>query len=156
MNADIIPQGIALVLLIEFLFGIGYNALVSLAHSHKLVHVSVSVAVGVAGTLLIPAAAWFDREMHFWQAGLLLLACFTASGIPMIVGSMKRTVAKKDSKKRHPWPTAAMRVRDEVVMELSAMEHEIAVKAKEGELTVRDLPSYVDRLHGVVGALKSV
>jgi hypothetical protein len=156
MNADIIPQEVALVLLIEFLFGFGYNALVAWAHEHKLAHVSISVAVGVAGTLFIPAVVWFDVEMHFWHAGLLLLACFTASGVPMISGSMRRTVAKKDSKKRHAWPTAAMQVREHVVMELSAMAHEIAADVKNDRLTIRDLPSYVDRLHSVIGALKSV
>jgi hypothetical protein len=156
MNADIIPQEVLIVLLIEFLFGLGYNALVAIAHSHKLVHVSMSVVFGVAGTLFIPAVFWFDHEMHFWHAGLLLLACFTASGIPMIVGSMKRTVNEKDNKKRRPWPNAAMRVRDDVVMELSAMAHEIAEQAKNGELTVRDLPDLIDRMHTIIGTLKSV
>lgn len=74
----------------------------------------------------------------------------------MIVGSMRRTVREKDHKKRRPWPTAAMRVRDDVVMELSSMAHEIADRAKANELSVRDLPDYVNRLHGVIGTLKSV
>lgn len=156
MNADIIPQEVLIVLLIEFLFGLGYNALVALAHEHKLMHVSFSVVIGVIGTLLIPAVPWFDHKMQFWQAGILLMMCFTASGIPMIVGSMKRTVNEKDNKKRRPWPTAAMRVRDDVVMELSSMAYEIADQAKANELTVRDLPSLVNRLHVVIGTLKSV
>ena len=156
MKADIIPQEVIIVLLIELLYGFGYNALVAWAHEHKLVHVSVSVAIGVAGTLLIPAAIWFNREMNFWHAGLLLLACFTASGAPMIVGSMRRTVSRKDDKKRRPWPNEAKKVRDLVVMDLSAMAHEIADQAKNGKLTVSDLPDFVDRLHTVIGTLKSV
>lgn len=156
MNADIIPQVVLIVLLIEFLFGLGYNVLVAWAHKHNLMHVSLSVAIGVAGTVLIPAITWFETEMQFWQAGILLALCFTASGVPMIVGSMKRTVIEKDCKKRRPWPTAAMRVRDDVVMELSSMAHEIAEKAKQSKLTVSDLPDYVNRLHLVIGTLKSV
>lgn len=156
MKADVIPQEILIVLLSEFIFGIGYNLAVAWAHEHKLTHVSISVAVGVAGTLVIPAAMWFDAEMCFWHAGLLLLACFTASGIPMIIGSMRRTVVKKDDKKRRPWPTAAANVRDSAVMELSAMAHDIADQVKRNELTVRDLPAFVNRLHTVIGILKSV
>lgn len=156
MNADINPLKVVLVLLVEFLFGLGYNALVAWAHGHKLMHVSLSVAIGVAGTLLIPAVMWFDHEMKFWAAGILLVACFAASGVPMIAGSMRRTVSAKDRKKRRPLPNAAMRVRDEAVMELAAMAHEIAEQAKANELTVRDLPDYVNRLHGVIGMLKSV
>lgn len=156
MNADINALEVLLVLLLEILFGLGYNALVAYAHSHRLMHVSISVAIGVTGTLLIPAVAWFDAEMQFWQAGILLATCFTASGIPMIVGSTNRTVRAKDNKKRRPWPTAALQARDDVVMELSTMAHEIAEKAKQSKLTVSDLPDYVNRLHGVIGILRSV
>ncbi len=156
MKADIIPLEIALVLLMELLFGLGYNVLVAYWMKHNLMHVSATVVIGVAGTLLIPAASWFDREMPFWLSGILLMLCFTASGVPMIVGSMRRTVREKDNKKRRPWPNAALRVRDDVVMELSSMAHEIADRAKADELRVHDLPDYVNRLHGVIGTLKSV
>ena len=157
MNADGMPTEIILIFVIEFLFGIGYNALVALAHKHKLVHVSTSVVVGVIGTLLIPTVIWFDHEFRFWQAGLLLTGCFTASGIPMIVGSMKRTVVEtKDRKKRRPWPNEAANARDSAVMELTRLAHEIAERSKENKLTLNDLPSYVHRLYQVVGMLKSV
>lgn len=82
MNADINPLEVLIVLLIELLFGIGYNVLVAWAHEHKLMHVSLSVVIGVTGTLLIPAGFWFDHEMQFWQAGILLTSCFAASGVP--------------------------------------------------------------------------
>lgn len=155
MNPDINPQVILIVLLVEVLFGLAYNELVAWAHQHQLMHVSVSVVFGVAGTVLIPAGTWFDDRMPFWQAGILLMLCFAASGIPMIVGSTRRSVAEKDNKKRRPWPTAALRIRDEAMMELSMMANDIAEKARAGELTVMDLPSYVNRLHSVIGMLRS-
>lgn len=156
MKADIIPTEILLVLLAELLFGLGYNTLVAYWTKHNLMHVSFAVVIGVVVTLLLPAASWFDREMPFWLSGILLMLCFTASGLPMIVGSMRRTVREKDNKKRRPWPNEAKKIRDLVVMELSSMAHEIADRAKADELTVRDLPDYVNRLHGVIGTLKSV
>lgn len=156
MNADIFPVEILTVLLVEFLFGIGYNFLVAWLHRHQLIHVSFSVVFGVIGTLLIPAIAWFDHEMSIGQTVALLTLCFAASGIPMIVGSNLRTVNGKDDKKRRPWPTAANQVREDVIMELSMMAHEIAESAKNDTLTAGDLPDYVDRLHGLVGMLKSV
>lgn len=155
-NADILPLEIAMVLLLELLFGLGYNNLVAYWAKHHMMHVSWTVVIGVAGTLFFPSVIWFDATFAFWQTGILLGACFTASGIPMIVGSQNRTVREKDNKKRRPWPTAALRVRDDVVMELSAMAHEIAEKAKQSKLSVQDLPDYVNRLHGVIGTLKSV
>ncbi len=156
MKADGMPMEIVIVLLVEFLFGLGYNVLVAWAMKNKLMHVSLSVVIGVAGTLLIPAVVWFDHEMHFWEAGILLMMCFSASGVPMIVGSTRRTVAEKDNKTRRPWPTAAKRIRDEVVMELAIITHEIAEKAKQEKLSLADLPDIVNRLHGVMGTLKSV
>lgn len=153
-NADTMPLEIALVLLTEFLFGLGYNAVVAFWMKNRLVHVSGTVVIGVTGTLLIAGLFWWDTTMAFWQAVALQMMCFTASGIPMIVGSMKRTV--KDQKKRRPWPNAALRVRDDVVMELSTMAREIAEKAKENTLSLKDLPDYVHRLHYVIGILKSV
>lgn len=156
MNADINPMKVVLVLMTEFVFGLGYNVLVAWAHEHRLFHVSVSVSLGVAGTLLIACAAWAISEMYFWQAGVLLVGCFVASGTPMITGSLRRTVSAKDNKKRRPLPNSAMRVRDDAVMELAAMAHEIAKQVKDDELTVRDLPDFVNRIHGVIGMLKSV
>lgn len=75
----------------------------------------------------------------------------------MIVGSMKRTVVEtKDRKKRRPWPNEAANARDDAVMELTRLAHEIAERSKENKLTLNDLPSYVHRLYQVVGTLKSV
>lgn len=149
-------ETIALVLLLEIVCGLGYNALIAWAHEHRLWHVSISVAVGVMGTLLIPSLAWFNVQMHLWQAGILLAACFTASGIPMMAGSLRRKTAERDQKKRRPLGNAAIRIRDEAVMELSAIAHEIAEQVREDRLTIRDLPALINRLHGLIGMLKSV
>ena len=156
MNADSFPTEIIVILLIEFLFGLFYNSVVDWAHKHEIMHVSTSVVVGVLVTLIIPVAAFWHDEFYFWQTGILLAACFTASGIPMIVGSTRRTVVEKDNKKRRAWPTAANRAREDAVMELSAMAEDIARQAKDGRLTVSDLPSVVSRLYQVIGTLKSV
>lgn len=156
MNADNFPLEIAAVLLMELLFGLGYNALVAYWLKNRLMHVSVTVAIGVGFTLLFPAVAWFWKPYPFWQTGLILLTCFAASGTPMIAGSMRRTVQEKDNKKRRPLGNAAMRIRDEAVMELSALAHDIADKSKRNTLSLQDLPDYVDRLHGLIGSLKSL
>lgn len=156
MNSDVMPIEIALVLLAEFLFGVGYNVLVAWSTRNRLMHVSVAVAIGVAGTLVIPTAVWFDNELQFGRAMVLMVLCFTASGLPMIVGSTRRTAEAKDNKKRRPLPNAAMRVRDEAVMDLMSLAHEIADRSKANALTVRDLPDYVNRLHSVIGGLKSI
>jgi len=74
----------------------------------------------------------------------------------MVIGSMRRTVVQKDDKKRRRIGNTAARVRDEVVMDLAAMAHEIAEKAKQESIRVHDLPDYVNRLHGLIGALKSL
>lgn len=156
LRADVIPTEIAVIILLELLYGFGYNQLVAYWSKHNLMHVSWTVVIGVAGTLLIPALFWFDTILPFWQSSLFLLACFAASGTPMIVGSMQRTVQEKDNKKRKPWPIAASRARDDAVMELHAMAHDLAKSVKENDLHVQDLPDYVNRLHSVIGTLKSV
>lgn len=145
---------IAIVFLVEFLFGIAFNQLVHWAQGNRIWHVAVSVVIGVFVTAVIPVLFWWNISLEFWQYCLLMGVCFAGSGLPMIYGSTRRTVAKSHKRKR--WPTAALRVRDEVVMDLSSLAHEIADKAKMNELTVRDLPDYVNRLYSAIGALKSV
>lgn len=156
MKPDIFPIEITVVVLVELLFGLAYNGIVAYWAEHRLMHVSWSVVIGVSGTLLIPALFWFDLSMPFYQSGLILLGCFTASGIPMIVGSMRRTVARKDDKKRRHLGNAAMHIRDDVVMSLAKMAHEIAERSKEDSIRVQDLPDIVNRLHGAIGSLKTL
>lgn len=154
MNADTMPIEIAIVILVELLFGLGYNALVAYWMTHRIVHVSVSVVIGVTGTLLIPAVVWFDHSFLFWEAGILLVCCFSASGVPMIVGSMRRTV--KDQKKRRPIGNTAARIRDEAVMEVNTIINDVTHKAEKKELEMTDYVAFVGRLHALIGMLKSI
>ncbi len=152
--ADIKPTVIALVLLLEFLFGLGYNIGVAYLMKHHLMHVSWTVVLGVTGTLLIPSAFWFDHSFLFWQTGILLMGCFTASGIPMIVGSTKRSV--REQKKRRPIGNAAARIRDDAVMEVTTIIQDIVQRSKARQLDLNDLIIFMDRLHSVIGMLKSI
>ncbi len=150
---------IALVVLAEFVFGLGYNTLVALAGrrypaAYRLM-VSLSVALGVATTLVLPAVFWWGRTQATWQWAAIFLLCFAGSGLPMIGGSLKRNMAG-DSHRRREWPTAARRARDEAVMELSALAEEVHEKARTDDLKATTLISLVHRLHQVIGTLKSV
>jgi len=143
MNPPIPPAEIAAVILAEVLLGIGYNRLVAWVHLHNIWHVSVSVVIGVAATLLIPTLAWPALR----EAGLLLTACFAASGLPMIIGSTRRTV--EESHKRRPWPTAAAQAQDAAVMDLNLLADQVAGKNIENA-------QVVNNLHRIIGTLKSV
>lgn len=154
MNPAQMPMEIAMVVLAELLYGFGYNAAVAVAFRHRLLHVSISVVIGVLGTLLIPALVWFDLTMPFWQSGLLLLACFAASGTPMVLGSMRRTMQKDDKRRRKIGNTAG-RIRDEIVMDLNALARDIAEKSKDNTV-MQDLPDYVNRIHSLIGSLKTL
>lgn len=138
---------LSLIVLGELLLGIGFNQLVGWAHRHNLWHVSVSVIFGVAGTLVIQSVALRQIEVPFWQASLIFLVCFTASGIPMVSGSTQRTV--KESHHRRPLPNNAMRVRDDVVMEVKSILDKIVNGGVEVVKVVHDL-------HEIVGKLKSM
>jgi hypothetical protein len=138
---------LSLILLLELLFGIGFNQLVDWAHQHSLWHVSVSVVVGVAVTLTLPAVVLAHVQVYFWQASLIFGVCFVASGVPMIVGSTRRTV--KESHHRRALPNHAMRVRDEAVMEIKSILDKIVNGGVEVVKVVHDL-------HEIVGKLKSL
>ena len=100
MNAPVSPAEIVAVILAEALFGIGFNRLVTWAHFHKLWDVSISVVIGVTVTVLIPTLTWWRGSLDFWLAAALLAACFAASGTPMIIGSMQRSIAEITSADR--------------------------------------------------------
>jgi hypothetical protein len=151
MNPPVFPPliEIVLVVLAEMLFGLAYNGLVRWLIQRRLYDtlISFSVAGGVFVTVAMPAGLWFGRALWAWQWALLMLIAFAASGSVMIAGSLKREADK--SHHRREWPTAAAHARDDAVMELSALAH----KAAEGEISLAQL---VNRLHEVVGILKSV
>ena len=138
---------LSLIVLVELLFGIGFNQLVDWAHQHNLWHVSVSVIFGVAGTLVIPSVALLHLEIMFWQASLIFGVCFVASGLPMVWGSTRRTV--KESHHRRPLPNSAMRVRDDAVMQIKSILDKIVNGGVEVVKVVHDL-------HEIVGKLKSM
>jgi hypothetical protein len=142
-----LPPAFPIILLMEILFGIGFNALVEWAHHHNLWHVSVSVSAGVALTVTIATVGLWSEPVSFWQAGLIMLLCFSASGVPMIAGSTRRTV--KESHQRRPLPNNAMRVRDDVVMELSAAVETVV----DGHM---DLARLVHLMHQWIGKLRSM
>lgn len=138
---------LSLIVLVELLFGIGFNQLVDWAHQHNLWHVSVSVIFGVAGTLVIPSVALLHLEIMFWQASIIFAVCFVASGLPMVWGSTRRTV--KENHHRRPLPNSAMRVRDDVVMQIKSILDKIVNGGVEVVKVVHDL-------HEIVGKLKSM
>lgn len=76
---------VGMVVLALVLFGIFYNQVVAwLDRSWYMEgYLSLIVALGVFITLL-------GAAVISWQAALLVLVCFTASGLPMIVGSIFR------------------------------------------------------------------
>jgi hypothetical protein len=151
-----IPPSFPAVILAELLFGVGYNWLVAVMQKKDIWHVSFSVVIGVAATLLIELAFWWNLSMPFWNAILCTFACFAASGLPMVTGSQLRTVELKKNHKRHEWPTAARRARDLALEEISLLINDISVKAKEKTICMQDLPDFVNRLYQVIGILKSV
>lgn len=155
-NAMISPEFPAL-FLTQLLFGLAYNAAVAHLQKWKLWHVSTSVIVGVAATLLIATVFLWKVSMPFWGAALVFFGCFAASGLPMTVGSWLRALdERKKTHKRREWPTGARQARDAAVMELSQLAHDIADASGRGEISLKHLPGYVNRLYQVIGTLKSV
>lgn len=145
---------IGFVLLVELLFGFGYNFFIAWAQGRKLWHVSTSVVIGVFMTVAIKTAVWPLRCLNGWQDGLLLFGCFAASGLPMVLFSLKRTVSS--SHKRMRWPTAARRAREDAIAEVDVIIEDIQVAAEKSQVTVGFLLGVVNRLHFVKGTLNSV
>jgi hypothetical protein len=77
--------------LVLVLFGIGYNSLTSWMEKHGYMegYTSLMVALGVLITLAPFAVVC-------WQAVLLVLGGFIASGLPMIIGSISRYLLKRE------------------------------------------------------------
>lgn len=81
---------IAAVYLGLILFGVGYNALVShlidqgYAEGYLAFIVALGVAISLGGVALLS-----------WQAALLALGAFVASGTPMMIGSVIRYARRR-------------------------------------------------------------
>ena len=96
------------VLLCLFFFGIGYNTLIErlIGRGHHRGYMGFIVAIGTAVTLAgiavicgIEAAAWAT-------------ACFIASGLPMIYGSIARHTKQRTHTLSHTWEKAQQALDD--------------------------------------------
>lgn len=72
-----------------FMFGWSFNALVNYLEDRTVGYLAMLVSAGVGITLI--GAAVIN-----WQAAVLVLICFVASGIPMIVGEISRSINKRE------------------------------------------------------------
>jgi hypothetical protein len=82
-------QMIVTVLFALLMFGLAYNGLVSWLGERKDGYTALLVVGGVLVTLA--GVALID-----WQAAVITLAAFAASGIPMILGDIARTISKRE------------------------------------------------------------
>lgn len=139
----------------ELVFGMLYALLVHwISVKHYLRGSTAwSVVVGVAATLLIQLA--FVRSC--WSP-LVTFSCFAFSGLPMVVSYLVRYQTKVEKAKhvRRPWPTAALRARDEAVMDITHMIQEIECAAKANTVTPGFLLQVTNTLHCVKKTLTSV
>lgn len=103
-----------------------------------------SVVIGNTATLLIQWLFLGDT----WSP-LETFGSFAFSGTPMIVTYLFRHQQRVLSHKRRQLGNTAMRVRDEVVMDLARMTHEIVDERA-------SVASVVHRLHMAIGVLKSL
>jgi hypothetical protein len=110
-----------------------------------------SVVIGDAATLLIQ---WlFIRDN--WHP-LVTFGSFAFTGLPMVVTYLYRYQRKVLSHKRRPWPTAALNVRNNAVMDITKMIADIEVAAKDNAVTAGFLLGVVNKLHYVKKILTSV
>jgi hypothetical protein len=77
------------ILIALFCFGWAYNGLINSLGNRKEGYVSLLVAGGVLVTL--GGAALID-----WRASALVLVCFVASGLPMIIGDIWRSTKNRE------------------------------------------------------------
>jgi hypothetical protein len=145
---------ITVVYLVEFIFGLGYNAWVAWAQGQRIWHVTISVIVGVFVVVGIYGAAWFGRTAAGWQTWVLLIGCFASSGLPMALFSIRRTAT--ENHKRRPWPTAARHALEAALFELHGLAGQIETTANKNEITAGFLITIVNRIYYVIGTLKSV
>lgn len=71
------------------MFGLAYNALIHWLGNRKAGYVSLLVVGGVLVTLL-------GIAMVSWQAAVIGLAAFSASGLPMVIGDIYRAISARE------------------------------------------------------------
>lgn len=76
------------------MFGVAYNALIHVLGNRKAGYVSLLVTGGVLITLA-------GATLICWQAALIVLGCFVASGLPMIVGEIYRAISEREKALSH-------------------------------------------------------
>lgn len=71
------------------MFGVGYSILVQRMGRYKEGFVSLLVVVGVGVTLIGVA-------LISWQAALITVLCFAASGLPMVIGDVWEYIRRRE------------------------------------------------------------
>lgn len=87
------------------MYGLAYNSLVNYLGERLHGYTALMVAGGVLVTLA-------GAAMISWQAAGLVLACFVASGTPMILGDIARTVERREKSIRIAQLIAEARAKD--------------------------------------------
>ncbi len=74
------------------LFGAAYNRVVAMAERRGWMEGFTSLAVAVGTLITLAGAAAIS-----WVAALIVLACFVASGLPMMAGSIWRYIEAREA-----------------------------------------------------------
>jgi len=82
-------ETVGLVIITLFLFGVIFAAFVWQIGHRKEGYTAFLVAIGVLVTLA--GVAVID-----WRAAVLALVCFTASGTPMVIGSVAQYIVQRE------------------------------------------------------------
>ena len=94
INQIQIGRELAMAFLGLLLFGVSYNLLVEYFQKRTQRYTAELVVGGVIVTVLASAF------LIGWENALIVLVCFVASGLPMIVGSWMRTARDEEHAKK--------------------------------------------------------
>ena len=116
----------------------------------------IAVVVGTfcTGAILYPFI--FSATLRGEQFLFLALLALAGSGTPMALRSVHRTNVIRESHRRRPWPTAALRVRDDALASLAVIVHDIKERTNSNEINAGFLVNLMHDLYEVIGMLKSV
>ena len=140
--------------LAQLIFGILYSMLIHWLSMNDYLKGSTaySVVVGDAATLFIQ---WLFLP-EAWHP-FVTFGSFVFSGLPMVVSYLYRYQKKVLlSHKRRPWPTSALKARDDALMDISKVIADIEKAAKNNEINAGFLLGVVNTLHFVKKTLTSV
>jgi hypothetical protein len=140
--------------LAELVFGLLYALLIHWIALHGWLkgNTAWSVVIGNSATLLIQ---WlFIPSSGPW----LTFMCFAFSGAPMAVTYLLRHQMRVEKAKhtKRPWPTAALRARDNAVMDIAGVIKDIEEAANCNQVNAGFLLTVSNRLHFVKKTLTSV